>query len=238
MIGRIRNHKARAQALMTGAFRDKPIARGTVAVFTGSAQRLEDAAWEVLLNRYLSWGAYARVPYDSEPGEDVIVDAQGVQLDVIGAIVGEPRAGRPDIEYNPAVRLRAVVNRSRGTPDDLIKIGRTANPDATIYYNEYGPIDLPGGSAVLPGSSVTVNPMNARAGRVAVIGAPGGIPCEFIAGQGATPAECLSWSRADGLPPYWRPDIGSGVWGSVWAITPIENQGVWARVIKKPGVVR
>lgn len=49
-------------------------------------------------------------------------NATGAQLDGCGAIVGEPRYGRGDDDYRVGIKVRIAINRSRGTPEDVINI--------------------------------------------------------------------------------------------------------------------
>lgn len=51
--------------------------------------------------------------------------AVGVNLDIVGLIVGQDRAGRTDDDYRLRLRLRIVQNNSEGTPEDLLNIMRT-----------------------------------------------------------------------------------------------------------------
>ncbi len=48
--------------------------------------------------------------------------AEGVQLDLLGEILGEARDGRDDDPYRRALRVRVLVNRSDGTIEQLIAI--------------------------------------------------------------------------------------------------------------------
>ena len=64
-------------------------------------QDLEDSSFEVLLNRWID-------------------TAVGVQLDGVGAIVGEAREGRGDDEYRLAIKARIQINFSEATPEDIL----------------------------------------------------------------------------------------------------------------------
>jgi hypothetical protein len=69
----------------------------------GSVQTLEDAFQQLLTER----------------GVDTAV---GAQLDVLGRIVGQERAGMLDDDYRRLVRARISVNRSKGTIADVISV--------------------------------------------------------------------------------------------------------------------
>jgi hypothetical protein len=47
-------------------------------------------------------------------------EAVGAQLDIIGALVGEQRAGRSDDQYLIAIQARILLNISEGTIEDVI----------------------------------------------------------------------------------------------------------------------
>lgn len=51
-----------------------------------------------------------------------IDDSQGVQLDNIGAIVGEPRQGFDDVPYRLHLKARVLLNRSSGTIPEILAL--------------------------------------------------------------------------------------------------------------------
>jgi hypothetical protein len=63
----------------------------------------------------------------------------GVQLDVVGSIVGEDRLGRNDADYIVGIRGRIIVNSSEGTPDDIIDLLTTIHPGTSVIITEYQP---------------------------------------------------------------------------------------------------
>lgn len=60
----------------------------------------------------------------------------GDLLDKIGAIAGEPRGGRLDADYRPAIRIRIRVNRSRGKAEDVVQVAILASTNSTPKYSE------------------------------------------------------------------------------------------------------
>jgi len=56
-------------------------------------------------------------------------------IDLIGGLVGEPRAGRVDAIYLPAVMTRIRINRSQGRAADVIAVANLIYPGAV--YTEY-----------------------------------------------------------------------------------------------------
>jgi hypothetical protein len=76
------------------------------------------------------------------PGFDVST-AIGVQLDLLGRIVGEPRNGRTDDQYRIWIQAKIRVNRSSGTIEDLIDIFSILTGDqAIVTVVEYYPAKI------------------------------------------------------------------------------------------------
>lgn len=53
-----------------------------------------------------------------------IDDSEGIQLDVLGKLCGQPRLGVDDPTYRRWIRGRIGANRSTGTPEDLYRMYR------------------------------------------------------------------------------------------------------------------
>lgn len=53
-----------------------------------------------------------------------IDNVSGVQLDLIGRLVGQQRNGVDDATYRSYLKARIVANRSTGTPEDLYRVFR------------------------------------------------------------------------------------------------------------------
>ena len=122
---RITDHVDAALARLISQFRSpKPVLHGMIRSYVDQLQGLEDVLWDVLNHRLL----------DPAPGESV--GAEGVQLDILGKIVGQPRLGLSDAAYRTAIKLRIRVNRSRGSSEDLIQILRLAMPDPKVFTFE------------------------------------------------------------------------------------------------------
>lgn len=68
-----------------------------------------------------------------------IDNAIGAQLDGAGYIVGEDRKGREDEAYREAIKFRAFLNVSQGTPNDLIYGLRYLTQPSDIQYIESYP---------------------------------------------------------------------------------------------------
>lgn len=80
---------------------DKPIVQGLLQSYLDNLQLVEDTYFQLLNDR----GVYTSV---------------GEQLDVLGLIVGELRAGREDPCYRQAILTRISLNNSDGTPEVIL----------------------------------------------------------------------------------------------------------------------
>ena len=98
---KILNHELGAVALLTDQFQQSNI-QGILRSWAIQFQDLEDVFWQVLESRNLA--------------------GEGVQLDQLGALVGEPRNGRSDAQYKLAIPLRILINASDGSTEALIEI--------------------------------------------------------------------------------------------------------------------
>lgn len=59
----------------------------------------------------------------------------GVQLDIIGKLVGQDRGGLIDADYRHYLRARIATNRSNGVTEDLITITKLIVNDGSATYN-------------------------------------------------------------------------------------------------------
>lgn len=94
---------SQALARLLMQFKGKPRLEALVTSWITPFQELEDAAFEVHLER-------------------TIDAAVGVQLEGIGDIVGFPKNGLSDTNYRQFIKAKIRVNRSNGLPGDLILI--------------------------------------------------------------------------------------------------------------------
>src|SRR6478736_4237530 len=124
-------------ALLTSAFKGRANIEGLLKVFAIQFQDLENALFQLLTERMITWRVGYSVLNDDTTGDAVtILDAEGVWLDVLGRIVGEFRGGRPDPEYVQAIRFRIRVSRSQGTPNDLQQIALLGSGGGSVVYTE------------------------------------------------------------------------------------------------------
>lgn len=84
--------------------------------------------------------------------------AVGEQLDVLGRIVGEGREGRVDDDYRRFLRVRILINKSTGTPEELIAATELVTQADDVTFDEEFPagvtITAVGGGAVADGGKV------------------------------------------------------------------------------------
>jgi len=111
--------------LLIEQYKESPIFQQWLRSYLQQVQELQDATWEVIEERYL----------------DVAV---GVQLDILGEIVGLRREGLSDTLYRDALFLQIRINRSFGTPVDVLEITRLfLGPGfPTIGYEEHKPATI------------------------------------------------------------------------------------------------
>ena len=99
------DHVAAALDRLPQQFKGKPNIEALITALVSPANVLEDALQQMLLR------------FSIDNGE-------GVQLDNIGNIVGQPRNGLTDASYKRYLRARILTNRSDGKPGTLRKIAR------------------------------------------------------------------------------------------------------------------
>jgi len=82
-------------------FKGQPNMEGIAASYGQQFQEIEDMLWDLYMYRWIS-------------------TAFGEQLDKIGEILGEKRAGKTDANYKIALYSRAYLIRSNATIEDLL----------------------------------------------------------------------------------------------------------------------
>lgn len=92
---------ARGLARKIGQYKDSPNLDGLLSAFLEQVQTLENNIAAVNASRDVD-------------------KATGLSLDAIGALVGRPRAGLADDLYRVFIKGQTLVNRSRGTAEDII----------------------------------------------------------------------------------------------------------------------
>jgi len=119
-VERIDDHREQAIDRFTSQYHDAKKLRALTGAFVDRFQGLEDAAQQLLRERFVD-------------------NAIGQQLDELGEIVGEPRLDRGDETYRSAIRLRIILNRSGGEPESVIRFVREAFDAEIVAYTEIYP---------------------------------------------------------------------------------------------------
>jgi len=103
LIDQYSEHEALSVSRFLDQFKNADDLKALARSYAAQIQAIEDATFEVILERVLD-------------------AAVGVQLETIGAIVGQPRTTADDAEYKTAIRARIAINLSDSTAEDLINV--------------------------------------------------------------------------------------------------------------------
>lgn len=113
-------------------------------VTTGISRLLEQfkgkSNIESLLSTYLKQVNELEDSYISLLEERSINTAVGAQLDLLGALVTEPRNGRDDVSYRIAILTRVGINNSEGTPNQVLSILKTITQATKVKMWEHFPV--------------------------------------------------------------------------------------------------
>lgn len=99
----ITNHEAQALRTLLSQWADSPKIKALVRVFAARMQTLEDDAWALFVERGVE-------------------TAEGVQLDILGEIVGQARLGLEDGDFRRLIRVRILANRACGRADVIAQV--------------------------------------------------------------------------------------------------------------------
>jgi len=110
-------HATLGLARMLWQYRDKPRMQGFLTAFLNDCQSLEDVTLQVLTGRWP-------------------LTAIGVQLDVLGRIVGQERGELTDDQYRLYILARILVNKGNGRVEEIIDILEILGVTEAIYVDE------------------------------------------------------------------------------------------------------
>jgi len=102
-LTKITDHAQRILDDLLEQFKDKPNLEAILTAIGRQAQDLEDAFWQLLLDRFLP-------------------NAVGAQLDIIGRIVRRDRADLSDDVYRAILRGKIAANLSSGTHPEVLRV--------------------------------------------------------------------------------------------------------------------
>lgn len=112
MTTQVTDHVAQALARIAG--RDsKPNIVAFISILAQQTQETEDAWWQLFAERGVS-------------------AAVGDQLDDLGEIVGQPRNGLSDSDYQRHISARIAANNSDGLVNDFLRVSRSVLDDASL----------------------------------------------------------------------------------------------------------
>lgn len=115
------DHARRGLAKFLEQFKDKAKLNAFARSYLDRIQEAEDALWEILTIR----------------GIDA---SSGIGLDMIGNLVKRKRLGLEDDDYKIALKAQIRINRSSGTPEDLITVTGLSVPAGQDFsYDESYP---------------------------------------------------------------------------------------------------
>lgn len=119
-LARETEHVTLAIARVVEQFKPAERLQALLSALVGPIQEIDDAVWQLYTER---WPAVA----------------EGVNLDMLGEIVGQPREGRDDETYRLWIAARVYVNRSTGKGDDTVHVMALIAPDAEVTVTETFP---------------------------------------------------------------------------------------------------
>ncbi len=112
---RIEDWTSRSRALLYEQFKDDEVLLTIVDAFSAQVQEIEDMWHAVALLLSID-------PVTEDTDSALYFVGRGAQLDRIGVIVGQPRAGQDDTTYRLYLRVRIRANRSQGRGEDLYAV--------------------------------------------------------------------------------------------------------------------
>lgn len=119
-VSKITDHAERAANTLPSFQYLKPNVAGFARIVGNRAQTIEDVLWDILTLTNLEAGT-------------------GALIDLIGAVVGEPRLGRSDADYVDAIDVRILVNTSEGDIERMIAVAKRYAKADSIILDEYFP---------------------------------------------------------------------------------------------------
>lgn len=113
------DHREQAVALLLEQFKGKPAIEDLVRSLVTPANLIETTAFEMLRKRI------------------AIDQSEGVQLDLIGELLGQPRNGLVDVAYRVRLHAEVAIHASNGTGDDLINASTNVVANFNVFLSEY-----------------------------------------------------------------------------------------------------
>ena len=121
--------------LLLHQFQDKPNLKGFFSTFLQDLENINRDTFD-LVNQFNVDGAY------------------GIYLDNIGDLVGEKRENESDDEYRNRIKIRILINNSKGSPNEILEIvsqvTETDNVRLWEHYPLFTMLYTDGSDATLP----------------------------------------------------------------------------------------
>lgn len=111
------NDGAEAVALLTQQFKDKRLVRKLLRSWVKPLQEIEAVAFDLLEARDIDL-------------------AVGVQLDLLGTLVGASRGAYGDAVYREQIKTQILVNKSNGTVPEILTIFARIVPDLSVVFTQ------------------------------------------------------------------------------------------------------
>lgn len=122
-ITTIKDQVAQGEDRSVTQWKSKEVVQGLIKSYMENVQVVEDLYGQLLDDRS-------------------VFTAVGVQLDVIGTIVGEARAGKADEPYRQAILDRVSLNSADGTPEKVIELLLTITGSDVAHIFEHYPANI------------------------------------------------------------------------------------------------
>lgn len=116
----IHNHKHQALDRLCQQYKERPKSLDLLTSLVNPLQQIEDELAKLKSDRWLD-------------------EAEGLQLDHLGEIVGEQRGNRSDSRFRIAIYARIFINRGGATPEDIITAINLIHKPKFVSYSELYP---------------------------------------------------------------------------------------------------
>lgn len=101
-------------------FKNKPNIKGQLTTYLSQNNDIEATTLDIIKSRSIDTSV-------------------GIQLDQIGALVGQPRNGLTDVNYRTQIKFKIAVNNSNGTPEEIINMLYDVTGSTEVRYFEHYP---------------------------------------------------------------------------------------------------
>ena len=134
---------------------------------------------------------------------DLLLHIIDRQIDVQGKLVGQPREGWTTAVYKLWIAARILVNRSSGTPPELVRIVRTLGASGIVFEEQYP------AAAVI--HTAFDGPMGAQVAKLLQLAKDGGVALYFHWWWGTAPFRFASGGSIE----TGAAGFNQGTWSSI-----------------------